>query len=84
MHMQLPGPMKQQNTILWICPVSVHAAKIYSLQPQCKVYADKKMFYARTAVSHSSLRRGSARSTSWLQWSMQAEHFFSQKALWPY
>lgn len=80
MHMQLPGPMKQQNVVLWICPFSVHAAEINSLKPQCKVYADKKMFYARGAVSHSSLRRGSARSTSWLHCSMKAEHFFPSES----
>lgn len=76
LHMQLPGPMKQQNTILWICPVSVHAAEIYSLQLQCKVYAHKKMFYARRAASRSSLRRGSARSSRRLSVEHASRTFF--------
>lgn len=76
--------MKQQNTVLGICPVSVHDAKIFSIQLQYTAYAHKQFFYARSAVSHLSLAGGSTQNTSWLSMGYERNIFFPHKALWPY
>lgn len=84
-HVHLSGPMKQQNTALCICPVSVPAAEIYSLQLQYIVYANKKGFLCQnSSITFIIIKRKCTKLQLAFNGERMQNIFFTQKALWPY